>query len=195
MMQTGEKKRLIVGISGASGVVMGYWLLRALKQAEGVETHLILTEGARKTLALETDLSPEEIYALADFHYSNEDLAARISSGSYQTEGMIILPCSMKTLSGIVHGYDENLLVRAADVCLKENRRVVLAPREMPFNRIHLRNLLTAAELGIVIVPPLLTFYNKPEGLKDQINHVIGKIMAQFALNHREFVPWQGEQR
>lgn len=184
--------RIIVGISGASGAVLGYTLLRELRRQENMELHLVVTEGAAKTFALETDLPLSEVEALADFVHSDADLAARISSGSFVTDGMIIAPCSMKTLSGIATGYAGNLLVRAADVCLKEGRKVVLVPREMPLSKIHLRNLNQAAQDGCVIIPPMLTFYNHLGTLEEQIQHIIGKILMQFGIEHKKFVPWSG---
>jgi 4-hydroxy-3-polyprenylbenzoate decarboxylase len=184
--------RIIVGISGASGVVMGYHLLSALKQHEDVETHLVVTAGAHKTWALECDRSLDDLYALADVVHDDANLAACISSGSFKTDGMIVIPCSMKTLAGISAGYAANLLVRAVDVCLKEERTVVLVPREMPFGKVHLRNMATAADLGCTIVPPMLTFYNGPVTLEDQIDHVVGKVLRFFGLEHDKFVPWKG---
>jgi len=184
--------RIIVGVSGASGVVMGYYLLAALKQHEDVEVHLVVSAGARKTWALECDRSLDDLYALADVVHDDANLAACISSGSFKTDGMIVMPCSMKTLAGISSGYAANLLGRAVDVCLKEDRRVVLVPREMPFGKVHLRNMATAADLGCTIVPPMLTFYNGPVTLEDQINHVVGKVVRFFGLEHDKFVAWEG---
>lgn len=184
--------RLIVGISGASGVALGYYLLKALRRQENVETHLVITAGAIKNFAHETTLDVAAVRAEADVCYSDSNLAAAISSGSFVTDGMIVAPCSMKTLSGIVNSYDANLLVRAADVCLKEGRKVVLLPREMPLNRSHLRNLSRAAEDGCVIIPPMLTFYNNAQHLDEQVNHVIGKVLMQFGMKHAQFIPWQG---
>ena len=181
--------QLIVGISGASGVIMGYRLLESLHGA-GCRTHLIVTESARRTWELETERPIDELFAMADYVHDSHDVAACVSSGSYVTDGMIVLPCSMKTLAGVVSGYTDNLLLRAADVCLKEGRKLVLCPREMPLGRVHLRNMCTAAELGCVIVPPMLTFYNFPETLDDEINHVVGKVMLQFGLKSPDFVPW-----
>lgn len=185
--------RIIIGISGASGVVMGYCMLKALKQQQNVETHLVITEGAIKNFAIETNMNVEDVTCEADYHYSDRNLAAPISSGSFRTDGMIVVPCSMKSLSGIVNSYDANLLVRAADVCLKEGRKVVLLPREMPLNRSHLRNLQTAAEDGCVIIPPMLTFYNNAVTLEQQINHIIGKVLGQFGLLHQQFIAWEGK--
>lgn len=184
--------RIIVGISGASGVVMGYALLKALRQCADCEIHLVVTEGARKTWDLETDLPFEKLVELADVCHSDANLAASISSGSFHTDGMIVIPCSMKTLAGIVAGYSANLLVRAVDVCLKENRRVILVPREMPMSKIHLRNLTEASDLGCTIIPPMLTFYNKLDRTTDQVNHIIGKILMQLGMQYSEFSPWQG---
>lgn len=183
--------KIIVGVSGASGVVMSRTLLTALSRA-GCETHLVVTDSARRTWELETGEGVEALTGLADRVYGAGDMAARISSGSFVTGGMIVLPCSMKTLAGIVSGYTDNLLLRAADVCLKENRRVVLCPREMPLGRVHLRNMLAASELGCAIVPPVLTFYNGAQTVQQQINHVVGKVLLQFGLASEDFVPWEG---
>ncbi len=184
-------KRIIVGVTGASGVIMSETLLRELKAA-GREIHLIITEGARLTWELEVGYPMEALLGLADYVYREADYAAVVASGSYVTEGMIIMPCSMKTLAGIVTGYAENLLLRAADVCLKEGRKVVLVPRETPLSRLHLRNLAAAADLGCAIVPPMLTFYNGAGTVEDQINHVVGKALLQFGLTSRGFTPWKG---
>ena len=151
-------KRIIVGISGASGVWMGLRLLEILKARPDVETHLVLTDGAEANFRQETETTAEAARELADVTYDADDLGAAIASGTFPTDGMIVVPCSMKTLAGIVTGYSENLLLRAADVTLKEQRPLVLVPRETPLSRIHLRNLLTAAEVGCTIVPPMLSF-------------------------------------
>lgn len=185
--------RLIIGISGASGVIMGHYLLKVLKRFPQVETHLIITEGAAKNFACETEIPLTEVEALADVVYNNKNLAASISSGSFKTDGMIILPCSMKTVAGIVSGFADNLLLRAADVCLKEGRKVVISPREMPLSRIHLRNIKEAADYGCVVVPPMLTFYNGSNSVEKQIQHIIGKILRQFGLEYDRFVEWKGE--
>ena len=182
--------RLIVGISGASGVIMGRRLLETLRASADAEIHLIVTEAAERTWVLECDKPIRELYDLADVVYDNHDLAA-VASGSFRTDGMIVLPCSMKTLAGIASGYAENLLLRAADVCLKEGRRLVLCPREMPFGRIHLRNLTLAAEAGAAIVPPMLTFYNRPTTVDEQIDHVIGKVLLQFGIVPDNFRAWE----
>ena len=185
--------RLILGISGASGVFMGYQMLKVLKQLPEVEIHLVITEGAVKNLQCETDIDVQKLVELADYNYSNKNLAANISSGSFVTDGIIIIPASMKTVAGIAAGYAENLLLRAADVCLKENRKVVLVPREMPLSRIHLRNIKECVDNGCSIIPPMLTFYNGANSLEQQIDHIIGKILMQFGINYKKFVAWIGE--
>ena len=186
-----EKRRIIVGITGASGPVMAYTLLKALRRHPQVEIHLVSTQGARDTLFYESDIPYKELVALAHVVHDEHDLAASISSGSFVTDGMVVIPCSMKSLAGIVSGYSDNLLLRAADVCLKEGRKVVLVPREMPLGKVHLRNLSQAADLGCTIVPPVLTFYNAPRTVQEQIVHVVGKILLQFGIVSEDFVPWE----
>lgn len=184
--------RIIVGISGATGVVLGYQLIQTLKQITDCEIHLVITDGAKTTFQYEGFDGVQEMIEMADYYYEDSNLGAAISSGSFKTDGMIIIPCSMKSLSGIAHGYAGNLLVRAADVCLKENRKVVLVPREMPLGKIHLRNLSLAADLGCTIIPPMLTFYNRPKTMEEQVNHIIGKVLMQFGLECPKFIPWGG---
>lgn len=181
--------RIIVGVSGASGVIMALRLLEALKAAN-CETHLVMTRSAIDTWKQETSLPVSKIEETADILYDSCDMSAAISSGSYSTDGMVILPCSMKTLAGIVSGYTDNLVLRAADVCLKENRKLILCPREMPLGKIHLRNMYEASVLGCTVIPPMLTFYQNPETVSDMIDHVIGKIMLQFGLHMPEFKVW-----
>lgn len=184
--------RIIVAVTGATGVEMSYYLLKALKSVENCEVHLIMSEGAKVTWKLESEIPIEKMYELADLVYDERNQAAAISSGSYVTDGMIVMPCSMKSLAGIAAGYAENLVVRAADVCMKEGRKVILVPREMPFSRLHLRNLKEAADLGCVIIPPMLTFYNGPKTVEDQINHIVGKVLMQFGITYDKFKPWTG---
>ena len=183
--------KLIVGISGASGVVMGYALLKALREA-GAETHLVVTEAASRTLSCETSLRAEDLQELADACYEPGNMAARIASGSFAADGMIVIPCSMKTLAGVVSGYADNLLLRAADVCLKEGRKVVLVPRETPLSLVHLRNLKAAAEMGCAIVPPMLTFYGGADTVEKQVDHIVGKIFLQIGLNYKNGTSWDG---
>ena len=185
--------RLIVGISGASGVILGVELLRALRAVPEVETHLVISQNALKTLELETTYRPEEVTAMASVAYAGNDVAAAIASGSFQTAGMVVVPCSMHSLAAIASGSGDNLLHRAADVCLKEGRKLVLVPRETPLSRIHLRNLLVAAEAGCVILPPVLTFYHHPQSIEDLIHPVIAKIFMQFGLNYPDFKGWRQE--
>jgi flavin prenyltransferase len=184
--------RIIVGITGASGVILGVNLLQALARHPECETHLVLTEGARQTLAYETDFDADWVISLASRFHDISNMAASISSGSFHTEGMVVMPCSMKTLGGVVTGYSDNLLLRAVDVCLKEKRRVVLIPRELPLSAVHLRNMAQAASDGCIIMPPMLTFYNRPDTVQHMIDHLVGKVMMMFGLASRDFVPWTG---
>jgi flavin prenyltransferase len=188
-------KRLIIGISGASGTIYGIRLLQALKDVAGVETHLIISNAARQTLALETDFSLRDVQALADVIHDSRDIAAAISSGSFRTTGMVILPCSIKTLSGIVHSYTDGLLTRAADVVLKERRPLVLCIRETPLHLGHLRLMTKAAELGAIIMPPMPAFYHRPTSVQDIINQTVNRIIDQFDIELPEdlFVRWQGD--
>ncbi len=184
--------RLIVGMSGASGVIYGVRLLEVLKPIADVETHLVVTNGARLNIALETDRDPEAVEALADEVHSNQNLAATISSGSFRTDGMIVAPCSMKTLSGIVNSYAENLIVRAADVVLKERRKLVLMPREMPLHEGHCRLMYEAARMGAVIAPPMPAFYNDPQTIDDIIDHTVGRVLDLFGIESGIVRRWQG---
>ncbi|HCN6461968.1 TPA: flavin prenyltransferase UbiX [Escherichia coli] len=187
-------KRLIVGISGASGAIYGVRLLQVLRDVTDIETHLVMSQAARQTLSLETDFSLRDVQALADVTHDARDIAASISSGSFQTLGMVILPCSIKTLSGIVHSYTDGLLTRAADVVLKERRPLVLCVRETPLHLGHLRLMTQAAEIGAVIMPPVPAFYHRPQSLDDVINQMVNRVLDQFAINLPEdlFARWQG---
>ena len=187
-------KRLIVGISGASGAIYGVRLLQVLRDVAGVETHLVMSQAARQTLSLETDLSLRDVQALADVVHDARDIAASISSGSFKTAGMVILPCSIKTLSGIVNSYTDTLVTRAADVVLKERRPVVLCVRETPLHLGHLRLMTQAAELGAVIMPPVPAFYHRPQTLDDVINQTVNRVLDQFDIDLPEdlFTRWQG---
>lgn len=187
-------KRLIVGISGASGAIYGVRLLQVLRDVAGVETHLVMSQAARQTLSLETDLSLRDVQALADVVHDARDIAASISSGSFKTAGMVILPCSIKTLSGIVNSYTDTLVTRAADVVLKERRPLVLCVRETPLHLGHLRLMTQAAELGAVIMPPVPAFYHRPQTLDDIINQTVNRVLDQFDIDLPEdlFVRWQG---
>lgn len=185
--------RLIVGISGASGVIYGVRLLQALKELPvelSVETHLVMTRTAEVALAHETDFKVEDVRRLADVAFRIDDLAAAISSGSYRTIGMIVAPCSMRTLGEIAHGITSNLLTRAADVVLKERRRLVLVARETPLHAIHLRNMTTLAEMGAIIAPPVPAFYNRPKTLDDVVDHTVGRILDLFDLDTGKVKRW-----
>lgn len=187
-------KRLIIGISGASGAIYGVRLLQVLRDVAEVETHLVMSQAARQTLALETNLSLREVQALADVVHDARDIAASISSGSFKTAGMAILPCSIKTLSGIVNSYTDGLLTRAADVVLKERRPLVLCVRETPLHLGHLRLMTQAAELGAVVMPPVPAFYHRPQTIDDLINQTINRVLDQFDIELPEdlFTRWTG---
>ncbi|EME8859897.1 MULTISPECIES: UbiX family flavin prenyltransferase [Enterobacter] len=187
-------KRLIIGISGASGAIYGVRLLQVLRDVADVETHLVMSQAARQTLSLETDLSLRDVQALADVVHDARDIAASISSGSFKTAGMVILPCSIKTLSGIVNSYTDTLVTRAADVVLKERRPLVLCVRETPLHLGHLRLMTQAAELGAVIMPPVPAFYHRPQTLDDIINQTVNRVLDQFDIDLPEdlFTRWQG---
>ena len=187
-------KRLIVGLSGASGAIYGVRLLQVLRNVAEVETHLVMSHAARQTLSLETDLSLRDVQALADVVHDARDIAASISSGSFKTAGMVILPCSIKTLSGIVNSYTDTLVTRAADVVLKERRPLVLCVRETPLHLGHLRLMTQAAELGAIIMPPGPAFYHRPTSLDDVINQTVNRVLDQFDIDLPEdlFTRWQG---
>ena len=184
--------RLIVAMTGATGAPLGVRLLEVLRDMPDVETHLILSRWARATIELETPLSADAVAALADVVYAPGDQAAPISSGSYLTDGMIIVPCSMKTLAGIRIGYADDLIGRAADVCLKEHRRLVLVPRETPFNDVHLENMLALSRMGVVIFPPVPAWYNQPASLDDAVDHLVGRMLDQFGLPSARVKRWAG---
>ena len=184
-----DPKRLIVGISGASGVIYGIRLLEACR-ALPIETHLVMSRTAEVTLAHETDLKVSDVRRLADVAYKIDDLAGAISSGSFRTMGMVVVPCSMRSLGEIAHGISSNLLTRAADVVLKEHRRLVLVARETPIHAIHLRNMTTLSEMGAIIAPPVPAFYNKPKSLDDIVNHTVGRVLDLFDLDTGTVKRW-----
>jgi 4-hydroxy-3-polyprenylbenzoate decarboxylase len=184
--------RLIVGISGASGVIYGIRLLEVLKGHREVETHLIVSNGGKLNISLETKLSMKQVEKLADVVHSDQNLAATIASGSFPTDGMVVAPCSMKTLSGIVNSYADTLMVRAADVVLKERRRLVLVPREMPLHEGHCRLMHEAALMGAVIAPPMPAFYNDPKTVDDIVNHTVGRLLDLFGIDSGIVKRWHG---
>ena len=179
-------KRLIVGISGATGTIYGIRMMEVLKRT-GVETHLIVTKAAKRTILLETEFKPEYVESLASCAYEVENIGGAVSSGSFKTEGMIVIPCSIKSLSAIANSYNENLLIRAADVTLKERRRLVLVVRETPLHRGHLELMLRASDMGAVIYPPAPAFYHVPKTIEGVIDQTIGKILDLFEIDHNLF--------
>ena len=183
-------RRIVVGISGASGSAYGYAALQALRLADGIETHLVLTAAAKRTLALETPYAADDFEKLADVVYREGDLAASISSGSFVTDGMLVIPCSIKSASAIAYSLNDTLLVRAADVCLKERRRLVLVVRETPLHLGHLRTLTRLAEIGATILPPMPAMYAKPQTVQDVIDHTVGKALDQFGIENDLFKRW-----
>ncbi len=185
-------RKLIVGVSGASGSVYAYATLRALRAAGDIEVHLVLSQQARQTIELETAYTAADFEAIADVVHRDSDLAASISSGSFITDGMLIIPCSMKTAAAVAHSFNANLLVRAADVCLKERRKVVLVVRETPLHVGHLRTLVQLAEIGAVILPPIPGMYARPRSVEDIVNHTVGKALDQFGIHNTLFARWQG---
>jgi 4-hydroxy-3-polyprenylbenzoate decarboxylase len=181
--------RIVVGLAGSSGPIYGIRTLEVLKQA-GVETHLVVSDGAKVTIPLESRWTVEQVKALATQVHDNHNLAASISSGSFLTDGMIVAPCSMKTLAGIAHSYSDDLLVRAADVTLKERRKLVLVPRETPLHLGHLHNMLRVTEMGAIVLPPVPAFYHGPKTIDDLIDQTVGKILDQFRVEHSLFRRW-----
>ncbi|MGP4132259.1 UbiX family flavin prenyltransferase [Pantoea tagorei] len=183
--------KLVVGMTGATGAAIGVRLLSALRDLE-VETHLIISKWARATIQMETPYSVKEVSALASRTYSEYDQAAAISSGSFQVDGMIIAPCSMKTLAAIRCGYGEGLIARAADVTLKEQRKLVMVPRETPLNAIHLENMLALTRAGAMMLPPMPAFYNHPSTTDDIVNHTVSRLLDQFGLDNNYTQRWTG---
>lgn len=185
-----EAKRIIVAITGATGAIYGIRLLEALQECPDVETHLILSSWAEKTIELETCYTIESVRNMARFIHDHRNVGALVASGSFQVCGMAIIPCSMKTLAAIAHGLAENLIVRAADVMLKERKKLILVTRETPLSMIHLENMLVATRAGACIVPPMPAFYNHPVTINDLVNHLVGRVMDQFGLPHNLMRRW-----
>ena len=182
-------KRIVIGISGASGVIYGVRMLRLLQEKD-FETHLIISESGRKNIGIETSYNATEVESMATYIYDNKNVGAALASGSFLTEGMIVVPCTIKTLSGIANSYTDNLLVRAADVTLKEKRKLVLVVRETPLHKGHLRLMTMAADMGAHILPPVPSFYHQPETIDDIINQTIGKIFDYLSIEHDLFRRW-----
>ena len=185
-------KRLVIGMSGSSGVIYGIRVLEALAQDPEVETHLILSQAAKMNIGIETQWSVADVEALADEVHNNKNIGASIASGSYKTAGMIVVPCSMKTLSGIANSYAENLIIRAADVMLKERRQLVIVPRESPLHTGHCELMLKASQIGAIICPPSPAFYTSPKTVDDIINHSVARVLDLFDIESDRLQRWQG---
>lgn len=187
-------RRIVVGMSGSSGAIFGIRLLEVLRDVPEIETHLVMSTAAAQTIALETDWKPRDVEALATKSYKIADIAASLSSGSFRTEGMIVLPCSMKTVAAIAYGYDDNLLSRAADVTLKERRRLIVCPRETPLHLGHLRALTQLAEIGAIVAPLMPGFYGRPSSIQDLIDHQVGRLLDLMGVEAPEGLAfrWKG---
>ncbi|MBI4299063.1 MAG: UbiX family flavin prenyltransferase [Chloroflexi bacterium] len=185
-----KQQRLLVGISGASGIIYGVRFVEALQAYPDIEVHLIMTDAARVTLAHEMGMTPQSLRSKVDMEHDNRNIAASVASGSFRVMGMVVVPCSMKTLAAIAYCQSTNLLCRAADVCLKERRPLILVPRETPLHLGHLRAMVAAAEMGAIILPPMPAFYYKPKNLEEVLAHTVGKILDQFGLDHDLFRRW-----
>ena len=186
--------RLVVAITGSSGVIYGTKTLEALYNLK-IETHLVLSEWGEKNIKFETSNTIDYVKSLATRHYDINNMAAAISSGSFLTDGMIIVPCSMKTLSSIANGYDDNLISRAATVAIKESRKLVVVPRETPLSRIHLENMLKLSQIGVIVMPAMPGFYHKPNSIDDLIDHIVGKILDQFSIGQNMFRRWGNDSK
>ncbi|KAF9872003.1 hypothetical protein CkaCkLH20_10635 [Colletotrichum karsti] len=191
MRESYPRKKIVVALTGATGAQIGIHILQTLRRLN-VETHLIISKWAAETIKYETDYTPSAVKALADHAYSSHDLAAPIASGSYRVDGMIVVPCSVKTLAAINAGICDDLITRAADVCLKERKRLVLSVRETPFSEIHLRNMLDVTRAGAIIAPPVVGFYTKPSGIDDILDQMVGRLLDLFDLDSRAFERWEG---
>ena len=187
-------RRLIVGMTGATGAIFGVRILEALKDCD-VESHLVISNWARRTIEHETPYTVKQVCALANVYHNSANMAAKISSGSFITDGMVVIPCSMRTLSGIAHGYGEHLIHRAADVILKERRRLVLVVRESPLSELHLENMLKLARAGVSIIPPMPAFYNHPKSIDDIVDHIVARVLDQFGITARFAKRWDGKMK
>lgn len=183
--------KIVVGISGATGAIYGIRTLQTLKACQ-VETHLVLTDSAKRTIEMETTFAVKDVEKMADYVHDNRDIGASIASGSFKTDGMLIAPCAIKSLSALANSYNDSLLVRAADVMLKEKRKLVVIPRETPLHTGHLKLMLAVAEMGAVLLPPMPAYYHMPKTIDDIINQTVGKALDQFNVEHNLFNRWQG---
>ena len=192
MPSTVAPRKLIVAITGATGVIYGVRLLQALRELPDIKSHLLISEAGVLNLHQELDLNRKDVEALADVVHNVRDIGASIASGSFQSDGMIIAPCSMRTLAAVAHGLSDNLITRAADVVLKERRRLVLMVRETPFNLAHLRNMTAVTEMGGIVFPPLPGFYHKPQSIQEMVDHTVGRVLDLFSLPHHLTPRWNG---
>jgi flavin prenyltransferase len=183
-------KRIIVGISGASGSIIGIRLLEELRKHD-VETHLVITDGAKLILEHETNYKLGDVEKLASHVYDNKDFFAAIASGSFKIDAMVVVPCSMKTIAGIANGFSENLLLRAADVFLKERKKIILVPRETPLSPIHVENIYKASSAGAIILPAMISLYSKPKNIDDIVNHIVGKILDMLDIDNDIYKRWK----
>jgi len=181
--------KLVIGITGSTGVIYGIRMLEVLKEID-IETHLVMSEWAEKCIPMETDYTVDHVKSLATEISDEKNMAANVSSGTYKTDGMIVIPCSMKTLSSVANGYDETLVARSAGVILKESRKLIIVARETPLSAINLENMLKLARLGVVIMPPVTEFYTKPNTINDMVDHIVGKCLDQFDIEHNLFQRW-----
>jgi len=188
-----KKKRLIIGVTGATGAVYAVRMLQVLQAQPEWETHLVISSAGVVNLKHEMDMKRSDLAALADVTHGVNDIAASISSGGFKTEGMIIAPCSMKTLSAVAHGFGDNLISRSADVVLKERRRLVVMPRETPLNLVHIKNMLSVTEMGGIMFPPMPAFYSKSDSMMDMVNETVGRVLDMFGVNvDGLYTPWEG---
>lgn len=188
-----NKKKIVIGVSGASGTTYAIDLIKKLKDNPNIETHGVISKWAKENLRLESNLSLQELESLLDFHYSINDLGAKIASGSFLVDGMVIVPASMKTVAAISMGYSDNLISRAADVTLKEQRKLIIVPRETPLNTIHLENLTKLSKMGVQIIPPIPAFYNQPQSIQDLVDHHTMKILDALSIENDTGGRWKGE--
>lgn len=188
-----EKKRLVIAMTGATGAIYGVRMLQVLKQQQDWESHLVISSAGMVNLKYELDMEKSVLYEMADVVHGINDIAASIASGSYKTEGVIIAPCSMKTLAAVAHGFGDNLITRSADVALKERRRLVIMPRETPLNLSHIRNMASVTEMGAIIFPPMPSFYSKSNSIAEMVDEGVGRVLDMFGMNvNGLYKPWQG---
>lgn len=186
------KRRIVVGLSGSSGAIYGVRLVEILSAMQDIEVHLVISSGARATITYETDHSPDDVVAMADTVYDDRDLGAAVASGTFLTDGMVIAPCSIKTLSAVANSFNDNLVTRAADVALKESRKLVMVVRETPLHQGHLRLMMMAAKAGAIILPPVPGFYTRPQTIADIVDHTITKVLDQFGIEAGLIERWSG---